>query len=124
VGFKVSKGLEHQKDDEQWCLRSGNQGGEEPCCDNHEVHREDPLVRLEKDLVGGHEDGLTLPDVVLDEGIQMAEEKQGADECDASVIWWGERHGDASVRGEEVQEDEIEDVEAAVMAGEGKGVLE
>ena len=120
MGFEISEGLEDQKDDEQWYFCGRNQGGEESCCDHGKVHREDPFVRFKEDLVGGHHYDFTLTDVVLDKGVQMAEEEQGADECDASVIRWCEHHADAAVRGEEVQEDKVEDVEAAVVAGEGQ----
>ena len=51
MGFEICECFEYQEDKQQWCFCGGDEGGKEACRDDDEVHREDPFIGLQVDLV-------------------------------------------------------------------------
>ena len=54
----------------------------------------------------------------------MVHEKEHSDECDPEVVWWWEVDQGDFTGGEEVQEDEIDDMEGSVVCRKKYGVSE
>ncbi len=124
MGFDVREGFKDQKDDEERCRCRGDQGAEEPGCDDRKMHREDSLVWIKEELLVRDDDYLSFQDVVLDVGVEVAEEEQGPDEGDACEVWWCEMETNGPGGCEKEQKPEVHEMEASVMGGEEEQIME